>query len=186
MKFYETLYILNPNLEDDVVAKTMNEIVSELSKTKSKVINHYIWGKKRLAYPIDKQKYGSYILMQYEGGDGDSMVDFDTWMKLNNTVLRHMTVGLNSKPEIYVEPIKEASQDKENVENTEDASEDVVDEGATEDVVDEGATEDVVDEGTIEEVVDEGATEEVVDEDATEEVVDEDATDENNKDKETE
>ena len=168
MKFYETLYILNPNLEDDVVSKTMNEIVSELSKTKSKVINHYVWGKKRLAYPIDKQKYGSYILMQYEGGDGDSMVDFDTWMKLNNTVLRHMTVGLNSKPEIYVEPIKEASVDKENVENT------------------EGATEEVVDEGATEEVVDEDATEEVVDEDAIEEVVDEDATDENNKEKETE
>ena len=80
MKFYETLYILNPNLDDDILTKNMNEISSELGKTNSKIINHYVWGKKRLAYQIDKQKYGSYILMQYEGGDQNSMIDFDTWM----------------------------------------------------------------------------------------------------------
>ena len=37
--------------------KNMLDIGLDLPK--SKVINHYNWGKKRLAYPIDKQKYGS-------------------------------------------------------------------------------------------------------------------------------
>ena len=31
------------------------------------------------------------------------MIEYDTWMRLNNSVLRHMTVLLNEKPEIYVE-----------------------------------------------------------------------------------
>ena len=33
----------------------------------------------------------------------ENKVDFDTWMKLNSQVLRHMTTGLNSEPEVYVE-----------------------------------------------------------------------------------
>ena len=115
MRYYETIYIVNPNLENDVLDKTMIEIGKELDKTKSKLINHRVWGKKRLAYPIEKQKYGSFILMQFEGGDQNKMVDFDIWMKLNNSVLRHMIVGLDNKPDVYVEEYKkepEADKDK--------------------------------------------------------------------------
>ena len=97
MSFYETLYIVDPNLENTALEKTMDSIGKELEKTKSKIINHHFWGKKRLAYPVDRQKYGSYIIMQYEGGDQSKMVDYNTWMKLNNSVLRHMTILLEEK-----------------------------------------------------------------------------------------
>ena len=117
MSFYETLYIVDPNLENNSLEKTMNEIGTELEKTKSKIINHRVWGKKRLAYPIERQKYGSYILMQFESGDQEKMVDYDTWMRLNNSVLRHMTVLLDQKPELYVE------EKKPEIENSKDESE---------------------------------------------------------------
>ena len=113
MSFYETLYIVDPNLENKSLEKTMNEIGKELEKTKSKIINHRVWGKKRLAYPIERQKYGSYILIQFEGGDQQKMVEYDTWMRLNNSVLRHMTVLLNDKPEIYVEEKKPELESEE-------------------------------------------------------------------------
>ena len=113
MSFYETLYIVDPNLENKSLEKTMNEIGKELEKTKSKIINHRIWGKKRLAYPIERQKYGSYILIQFEGGDQQKMIDYDTWMRLNNSVLRHMTVLLDEKPEIYVEEKNPELESKE-------------------------------------------------------------------------
>ena len=113
MSFYETLYIVDPNLENKSLEKTMNEIGKELEKTKSKIINHRVWGKKRLAYSIERQKYGSYILIQYEGGDQQKMVEYDTWMRLNNSVLRHMTVLLNEKPEIYVEEKKPELESEE-------------------------------------------------------------------------
>ena len=106
MSFYETLYIVDPNLENKSLEKTMIEIGKELEKTKSRIINHRVWGKKRLAYPIERQKYGSYILIQFEGGDQKKMNEYDTWMRLNNSVLRHMTVLLNEKPEVYVEEKK--------------------------------------------------------------------------------
>ncbi len=114
MSFYETLYIVDPNLENKALEKTMDSIGKELEKTKSKIINHHFWGKKRLAYPVDRQKYGSYIIMQYEGGDQSKMVDYNTWMKLNNSVLRHMTILLEEKPELYVENNKSESEDENN------------------------------------------------------------------------
>ena len=113
MSFYETLYIVDPNLENKSLEKTMNEIGKELEKTKSKIINHRVWGKKRLAYPIERQKYGSYIIIQFEGGDQQKMIDYDTWMRLNNSVLRHMTVLLDEKPEIYVEEKNSEVENKE-------------------------------------------------------------------------
>ncbi len=113
MQFYETLYIVDSNLENKSLEKTMTDIGKKLEETKSKIINHRIWGKKRLAYPIQRQKYGSYIIMQYEIGDQKKMVDYDVWLKLNNEVLRHMTVSLKEKPEVYVDEGNAESDNKE-------------------------------------------------------------------------
>ena len=106
MRFYETLYIVDANLENKALEKEMGDIGKELEKTKSKIINHRVWGKKRLAYAIQKQKYGSFIILQFAGGDLGKMPDFDTWMKLNNSVLRHMTVALSEEPAVHVEEEK--------------------------------------------------------------------------------
>ena len=139
MSFYETLYIVDPNLENKTLEKTIGEIGKELEKTKAKIINHRIWGKKKLAYPIDRQKYGSFIIMQFEGGDQEKMIEYETWMRLNNSVLRHMTVLLDDKPDVYSEEkeLKNADQkspgsannssDKNtlsSIENSEDSPED--------------------------------------------------------------
>jgi small subunit ribosomal protein S6 len=118
MRYYETIYIVDPNLENLVLDKTMDEISKELEKTESKLINHRIWGKKRLAYQIDKQKYGTYVLLQFEEGNQEKMIDFSTWMKLNNSIIRHMTVLLDVKPELYVEESKK----EEPVANVSDAT----------------------------------------------------------------
>ena len=103
MRYYETIYIVDPNLDNAILEKTMTEIGQELEKTKAKIINHRDWGKKKLAYQVDNQKYGSFILLQFEIKDLSKMNDFDSWLKLNSLVLRHMTVSLEKKPEKYIE-----------------------------------------------------------------------------------
>jgi len=102
---------VDPNLENLILEKTMGEIAQELEKTKSKIINHRLWGKKRLAYQIVNQKYGSFIILQFQGGTQSKMREFDIWMKLNNAVLRHMTILLSEKPDLYIEPNNEKIQE---------------------------------------------------------------------------
>ena len=106
MRYYETIYIVDPNLENTILEKTMTEIGNELKKTKAKIINHRDWGKKRLAYQVSNQKYGTFILLQFEIEDLIKMKEFDSWLKLNSSVLRHMTVSLDQKPEKYVDKTK--------------------------------------------------------------------------------
>tara|TARA_B100000749_G_scaffold280790_1_gene278784 strand:- start:5794 stop:6237 length:444 start_codon:yes stop_codon:yes gene_type:complete len=103
MRYYEILYIINPNFEKDKINNTMAEVTRKLEETKSKIINHYIWGKKRLSYPIKNQKYGTYVLLQFEDGDRIKMDDFDTWMKLENLIMRHITIKLDNHPEVIEE-----------------------------------------------------------------------------------
>ena len=114
MRYYETIYIVDPNLENTILEKTMTEIGQELEKTKAKIINHRDWGKKRLAYQVDNQKYGSFILLQYEIKELSKMNDFDSWLKLNSLVLRHMTVSLDKKPDKYIEKTSVSEVTKSN------------------------------------------------------------------------
>ena len=115
MRYYETIYIVDPNLENTILEKTMTEIGQELEKTKAKIINHRDWGKKRLAYQVDNQKYGSFILLQFEIEELSRLNDFDSWLKLNSLVLRHMTVSLVKKPDKYIEKtsVSEVSEDND-------------------------------------------------------------------------
>ena len=65
MRYYETVYIINPNFEQsrlDSITKEVEKQVSEFGK----VISHNMWGKKKLAYQIDAQKYGTFVLLYFE------------------------------------------------------------------------------------------------------------------------
>ena len=97
MKYFETLYIVNPNFEQS----RLNTIIKDVEKNVGKfgnVIGHNIWGKKRLAYQIDNQKYGTFVLMNFETEEGSGIAGFESYMKLNISVLRAQTIRLKSRP----------------------------------------------------------------------------------------
>ncbi len=100
MNYYELLYIVNPNYERKKIDDAMKEIQDRLKKTKSKIINHAIWGKKKLAYPIQNHKYGTYIILHYNGEDKNGLDEFNSWLKLSDLVIRHMIIRLDSEPDI--------------------------------------------------------------------------------------
>ena len=112
MRYYEILYIINPNFEKKKIDSAMKDINDRLKKTNSNIINHTIWGKKRLAYSMQGHKYGTYILLHYEGSDSEKLDEFYSWLKLSTLVVRHMVVRLNNKPElIKIETEEESSED---------------------------------------------------------------------------
>ena len=125
MRYYEILYIINPNFEQGKIDEIITEVGGKLEKTKSTIINHIIWGKNRLAYPIKNQKYGTYILLQFQDGNRDKINDFYTWMKLNTLVLRHMTIRLDNRPEV-VEMIEDPVKDESMLEMDDKSTESTV------------------------------------------------------------
>tara|TARA_S200000501_G_C20387655_1_gene553488 strand:+ start:51 stop:512 length:462 start_codon:yes stop_codon:yes gene_type:complete len=100
MRYYELIYIVNSNVERKKVDEVMKDISKRLEKAGSKLINHTVWGKKKLAYPIRGNTYGTYIIAHYIGGDNEKLSEFDSWFKLSGLAIRHMIVKLDKEPEV--------------------------------------------------------------------------------------
>ena len=120
MRYYETLYIINPNLSDEennaVIAK-FNDLVE---KNKGVVISVDEWGKRTLAYEIKKFNKGCYVLLNY-CGEGSIISELERGMKLDERILQYQTVKLSDS--VDPEELKaEAEKDKQ-VEEAEAAEE---------------------------------------------------------------
>ena len=100
MRYYESLYIVNPNYENERLDKEIDSISKKAAELGFKSLNHKPWGKKRLAYAIDGHKYGAYIIFQFETESVSNLSEFERFMVLNKSVIRNQTVALSAKPEI--------------------------------------------------------------------------------------
>ena len=120
MRYYESLYIVNPNYEQERLDDVMKSVTDKLSEYGFSIINHRIWGKKRLAYSIEKHKYGSFILLHFETESTENLERFERFMILQKTILRNQTVSLAVKPEAQIED--EPVKDEEQKETTDDSS----------------------------------------------------------------
>ena len=164
MKYYEAIYIAHPNLEDAGLAKLVEATKGAINNRGGEIVYEEIMGKKRLAYPVEKQRFGTYVLIQFTS-DGEKNVQLNQDIELMDNVLAHMIVSIDAD-EVYEEKPEPASEDhgdtidaaKKPV-GTEGADKEV-DEGIVE--VAEKVTEDVTEEVT--EEVAEAVVEEVADE----------------------
>ena len=100
MRYYESLYIVNPNYENERLDKEIDSVSKKAIELGFKSLNHKPWGKKRLAYAIDGHKYGAYIILQFETESVSNLSEFERYMVLNKSVIRNQTVALSAKPEI--------------------------------------------------------------------------------------
>ena len=138
MRYYELIYIVNSNVERKKVDQVMNEIGKKLDKAGSKLINHSIWGKKKLAYPIRGNTYGTYILVHYSGGDNEKLSEFDSWLKLSGLAIRHMIVKLDKEPEV----VESLSQGESEENTSKDKLEEKEDKKSNDDKVEKSESED--------------------------------------------
>ena len=93
MNYYETLYIIHPALDAGRVKEMVLSVNETLEKTGGSVAAVDVWGKKKLAYEIDKQKYGTYVLVQFTG-DGSGNANFNVELEHNPNVLAYLTIKI--------------------------------------------------------------------------------------------
>ena len=98
MNYYETVYIIHPALQEGRLSDIVTKIHNKLEKLKGKMLYVDTWGKKKLAYPIDKQKYGTYIFCQYSL-NGQNIKDISQELELNPNILRYLTTKID-EPDI--------------------------------------------------------------------------------------
>ena len=96
MVHYETMYIVHPALEAGRLKDLILSIESSLHDLGGKTKTIEVWGKKKLAYPINKEKYGMYVLLQFES-DGSKNKEFNTALDHNTNVLAYLTTKIDTE-----------------------------------------------------------------------------------------
>ncbi len=94
MNYYETLYIVHPALEAGRLKDIILSVETVFTSNASNVVCTQVWGKKKLAYHIDKQKYGTYVLVQFES-DGKNINTISTDLEINPNILAHLTTKIS-------------------------------------------------------------------------------------------
>lgn len=87
---YETVVVFDGSLPEETIAKE-HKAVEEFLSSKFDFHKTDVWGKRDLAYEIDKKKTGYYCLFIYSG-EGNMNEAMTNLFKLNDKVIRHMTV----------------------------------------------------------------------------------------------
>lgn len=114
MRYYENLFIVHPNYEQEKLTHTIEAVKKEIASLNGNVLVLEDWGKRRLAYPIEKQKYGNYVLVQYESENSKINLELETWMKLRTEILAYQTIALAHKPEPQPADSKSGAEKDEN------------------------------------------------------------------------
>ena len=87
MRAYELMVILDPDLEERTVQPSLDTYLNVVRKDGGSVENIDIWGRRRLAYEIDKNAEGIYavVTLQVEPA---TVKELDRQLTLNESVLR--------------------------------------------------------------------------------------------------
>lgn len=96
MAYYETMYIVHPALEAGRLKDLILSVESTLKELGGKTHNIEAWGKKKLAYPINKEKYGMYVLLQFEA-DGSKNKELNTTLDHNTNILAYLTTKIDKE-----------------------------------------------------------------------------------------
>ena len=88
---YETLFILDPALEDEKKDAAI-EMVKGVISTDGEVGNVDVWGLRKLAYPIQKKNEGYYVVIEFQA-DPELPKELDRRMRISDSFMRHIIVN---------------------------------------------------------------------------------------------
>jgi len=96
MNYYETLYIIHPSLESGRLKDIILAVEESLKKIGGSPLAMELWGKRKLAYFIDKQRYGTYVLLHYNG-EGKCTGEFAVELEQNPNILAYLTTSIEKE-----------------------------------------------------------------------------------------
>ena len=111
MVFYETTYILHSALQEGRLNDIISVIDNKIKSLGANIVYSDNWGRKKLAYMINKEKYGTYIFVQFSLEDSNKLKELSAEFEHNPNVLRYLNIRIEE--EDLMEPKKQDKQEKE-------------------------------------------------------------------------
>ena len=94
MMYYETMYIVHPAIESGRLKDLIISVEKSMHNLGGETCAISVCGKKKLAYSINKERYGMYVLFQFKS-DGSSNKDFNLGLDHNANILAYLTTKID-------------------------------------------------------------------------------------------
>jgi len=122
MAIYETIFILDSLLAPEDIDKVINRIEELITGNNGKIIKTDKWGKRRLAYEIQKKQYGFYVSIEFESS-GSVPAILENEYIYNDPILRYLTYHYDKNKMKMIEQEKKKSEKKKVERSNEDEAE---------------------------------------------------------------
>src|SRR4051794_23822075 len=110
---YELMVILDPEIDERTVAPSLDKFLNVIRNDGGTIDNIDIWGRRRLAYEIQKKSEGIYAVVNFTA-TSDATVELDRQLKLSEAVLRTKVLraeeAVARAPAVHAEDEKRAAR----------------------------------------------------------------------------
>jgi len=122
MRTYELMVVLDPRMSEDDATQMTGDIRTLVENSGAEVIKMEVWGRRKLAYEIEKLKEGRYLLFYLSTENGDHrLAEAEHRLQQNDQVLRYLVVRTDEElrraglplPSPDEEPEEEAAPDED-------------------------------------------------------------------------
>ena len=91
MRKYEIIFIVRPDVPEEELDKLIAQMEAVVTGTGGKIEKVEKMGKRRLAYRVERQREGFYVLFAIEGS-GDTVREFERRLKVMDAVIKYLTI----------------------------------------------------------------------------------------------
>ena len=94
MRRYELMLVIRPDVADDKSQALIDRTTRGIVAAGGQIVKVAPWGRRRLAYPIDRHREGSYQIILFEAPP-ESIVELERTLLITEEVLRHLVVRVD-------------------------------------------------------------------------------------------
>ena len=121
MALYESVIIGRQDLTTSQFETIVNEFISVIESLKGTIQKQESWGLRNLAYKINKNRKGHYMLLNIDG-PADAIVEYERLMRLHEDIIRFLTMRIKSVDE-KPSPLMSNKNDRQKNVSADDISE---------------------------------------------------------------
>ena len=94
MRIYENLFIVKPDATEEEIDHLIEQMSKNITTSGGTVDKVEKWGKRRLAYRVEKQREGYYVLLTFTA-DASAVREFERRMLVQDAIIKFLTVRID-------------------------------------------------------------------------------------------
>jgi small subunit ribosomal protein S6 len=102
MRKYETIFILDPDLEEEQTQSAIEKVKGIITQTNGEILKVEDWGKRKLAYEVKKKDKGHYVLIHFLGSPA-LLSELERNFRVMDSVIKFQSVRLDERQASFSE-----------------------------------------------------------------------------------